>query len=73
MGQDISTAINQPPLTLHHCFVDGHIDLSRYYYYKRRCDNHNKSINIGRRNAFKKRKRMHIDSSTSKKKRKIGQ
>ena len=36
MGQGISKAVNPPPLTLIHCFVDGNIDMGRYYVYKRR-------------------------------------
>ena len=36
MGQDISTAVNPPPLTLTHCFVDGNIHIGRYCILKRR-------------------------------------
>ena len=36
MGQGISKAVNPPPLTLTHCFVDGSIDIGRYYVYQRR-------------------------------------
>ena len=38
MGQDISKSITPPPLTLHHCFVDGKIDIPRYLYYRRKLD-----------------------------------
>ena len=70
MEQNISTAINPPPLTLQYCLVDGYIDVSRSYLCKRRCNNHDKLISIVRRNAFKKRKHTSIDSLTSKEERK---
>ena len=38
MGQDISTSITPPHLTLQHCFVDGKIDIPRYLYYRRKLD-----------------------------------
>ena len=54
MGQDLSTAINPAPLTLTRCFVDGNIDLSRYYIYKRRCAEQDKALVVYRMNAIKK-------------------
>ena len=36
MGNDISSSIIPPPLSLHDCLVDGELDLMRYYMYKRR-------------------------------------
>ena len=58
MGQDLSTAINPPPLTLTHCFVDGNIDLSRYYIYKRRRAEQDKAFVVYRMNAKKKSESM---------------
>ena len=57
MGQGLSTAINPPPLTCQHCLVDGVIDVGRYIYYRRRCDDANESIDNRHRSAFKKTKR----------------
>ena len=56
MGQDLSTAINPPPLTLTHCFVDDNIDLSRYYIYKCRRAEQDKAFVVYRMNATKKKK-----------------
>ena len=36
MGNDISQACTQPPLTLRDCLVDGQIDLARYQLYAKR-------------------------------------
>ena len=44
MGQDISTALNPPPLTLTHCIVDGNINIGRYCIYKRRQALHDKCV-----------------------------
>ena len=35
MGQELSTAITPPPLTLRDCLVNGRIDITRYFYYRR--------------------------------------
>ena len=49
MGQDISTTVNPPPLTLTHCFVDGNIDIGRYCIYKRRQALHDKCTFVRRK------------------------
>ena len=36
MGNDISSSIIPPPLSINDCVVDGELDLMRYYMYKRR-------------------------------------
>ena len=38
MGQDISTSLNPPPLSLQDCLVDGKFDVTRYIYYRRKMD-----------------------------------
>ena len=38
MGQDISTSLNPPPLSLQDCLVDGKFDVTRYMYYRRKMD-----------------------------------
>ena len=58
MVQDLSKSINPLPLTLTHCFVDGNIDLSRYYIYKRRRAEQDKALVVCRMNARKKKERV---------------
>ena len=36
MGNDLSSSITPPPLSLNDCVVDGELDIARYYIYKRR-------------------------------------
>ena len=36
MGNNISSSIIPPPLSLNDCIVNGDLDLLRYYMYKRR-------------------------------------
>ena len=52
MGQELSTAINPPPLTLQHCLIDGVLDVGRYKYYRRRCDDANEIIENNHRSAL---------------------
>ena len=71
MGQEISTAINPPPLTLQHCLIDGFLDVGRYTYHRRRCDDVNEIIENHRRSLLKKRKRRMIKPSSRKKRKAI--
>ena len=71
MGQGISTAINPPPLTLQHCLIDGVLDVGRYTYYRRRCDDVNGIIEKHHRSVLKKRKRRMIQPSNRKKRKAI--
>ena len=66
MGRALSTVINPPPLTFKNCLVDGWIDAGRYFYYKRRSDEHNKIINYYRMNRSKKWKRTNVHPSINK-------
>ena len=38
MGQNLSSSITPPPLTLQDCLVDGEMNLSRFIYYRRQLD-----------------------------------
>ena len=35
MGNNVSTSIIPPPLSLNDCVVDGELDIARYFIYKR--------------------------------------
>ena len=67
MGQGISTTINHPPLTLQHCLIDGVLDVGRYTYYRRRCDDVNEIIEKHHRSVLKKRKQRMLQPSNRKK------
>ena len=67
MGQYLLSPANQSPLTLQHCLVDEHIDLSMHYYYKCSRDEYDQSINFCRTDSLKKRTHMKIDISITKK------
>jgi hypothetical protein len=58
MEQDKSAAVNPPPLTLTHCFVDGNIDIGRYCIYKRRQALHDERIFVRR-----KKRRYHSENN----------
>ena len=68
MGQDISKAVNPPPLTLTHCFLDGNIDLGRYCVYRRRLAQADKDLVKHHKNN-RKRRRCLNENMLSKKKR----
>ena len=36
MGNDLSSSIVPPPLSVNDCIVNGELDLMRYYMYKRK-------------------------------------
>ena len=65
MGQDISTAVNPPPLTLTHCFVDGKMNIGRYYIYKRRQALHDECVGM----RHNKRRRISEDTLLPERKR----
>ena len=58
MGQDISKAVLPPPLTLTHCFVDGKIDMGRYFIFKRTQALHEKCVALHRLNSKKRRRHL---------------
>ena len=58
MGSDLSKDITPPPLTLQDCLVDGALNVNRYWYYRRRLDDHTQSFeshNCGRNNNTKRK------------------
>ena len=67
MGQDISQAVLPPPLTLTHCFVDGNIDMGRYFIFKRRQALHEKGLALHRLNNKKRRRHFKDTMSPHKK------
>ena len=67
MGQNISKSITPPPLTLDDCLINGKVDLSRYYFYKRRRNEMDDSLDVLVMTMFrKKRKFDDIDDNSSK-------
>ena len=44
MGQDISTSLNPPPLSLQDCLVGGKFNVTRYMYYRRKMDIFNDDV-----------------------------
>ena len=70
MGQDISTTVNPPPLTLTHCIVDGNIHLGRYYIYKRRRAEQKAGV-TSKNNVRKKRKHLNDIKASNKKRKNI--
>ena len=68
MGQGISKAVNPPPLTLTHCFVDGNVDMGRYYVYKRRRLEQDTALSKCHMNAKKTKKGIQHSSYVEKEK-----
>ena len=69
MGTDFSKDITPPPLTLLDCLVDGELNASRYYYYRRQLDNRLHSQRIEDRRHKRKRRLTKSQSVTKKKQR----
>ena len=65
MGANFSSDITPPPLTLRDCIIDGRVNISRYYYYRRRLDAINKSNSYLQRTRKTKRKfRLHLNTDS---------
>ena len=46
MGQDISKAFTQPPLTIQHLMANGKLDLSKYVLHHRRMEGINTEFDL---------------------------
>ena len=56
MGQDLSTALTPPPLTLQDCIVNRRFDITRYLYFRRTLDHYEDVEDIISNNASRKRR-----------------
>lgn len=68
MGQQLIKAIIFKPLSFRECFVDGKIDIARYYVYRCCCNDYDNDEEI-LRNIIMKRKRLEDETLNSNKKR----
>ena len=67
MGQQLNKAIISKPKSFRECFVDGKIDIARYYIYRRASNDYDDDQEI-LRNIVNKRKRIDPELPISNKK-----
>ena len=60
MGQDISKTMYPPPLTFQQCFVDNEFNVYRYFMYRRRMDEEDRSFKM-KMSLFQNKKKRKID------------
>ena len=65
MGTNFSKDVTLPPLTLQDCLLNGRINITKYYWYRRQCEFRQKSLR--RVDYLRKKKRKHECNNTSRK------